>query len=776
MRRAIATGLSTILAATLLFVSMEPPALAETRDTPSEKEEASAPTRKEPGLRLVGASEEGYSFKTTTKTFRQQILVEAINDLPVKDVDIRTTLFKGPDGKEVHTRWTINERSFYGAQQAPGLGSMRLGFSASFVEPGTYRSTLTLIYGGRRESKLVIVQRTVEETPVTITPAGATLVTSYLSWAQDAGLWVTLQNDGGSKLSLVEPVLGSLTRKLSDDTKIAADFAAYRLTDSEGKPFYWPYQLAAYRPVGMRLNVEGLTVPGRYEGTLTVEAEEHRGKSAQVTILVRAGWMVAALLIFFGVIASFLLRLYRSGVRERLVSQREALQLKEKLTQQRTSLALRDGTEAQVFDALTTRLDEILTDLQFRDVSDADASIDAVRSHVPLVKDWIDLHRWLDGIEGADDMEAFKKELDVVRTYVIGTWTEEQRKEHAETLRTMEDRVRKQAQSKALAEDLQTLNKQVKEWAGAVTIETVQAAITSEVTAKLEAAQTLLDKADVDGARTAAEDARLGLARILSRDLLGAVAGDAPLGTPDDAWKGLGKTVPEALRPVDQITDAGEAMNAYNRALAAYTATVSGGLREKARTAVVKFTSLRKAKEDIKDDQEVNMTVSRLQSRLETLPDEGAKLAPEDLPGALASCRETQNALVEAESVYHRASGGERLGAVDPKKAPGAVAEPAPALKAAPEEAFAKLPEIQLGIPPSAASAARTILYFDALSSIVLFAFSVMVGIALLWANNLTWGGPLDLIVALLWGFGIDLAASDKSLQALQKLIPGVPK
>ncbi|MBV9495701.1 MAG: hypothetical protein JOZ54_15755 [Acidobacteria bacterium] len=137
----------------------------------------------------------------------------------------------------------------------------------------------------------------------------------------------------------------------------------------------------------MPLIVSGIKSPGRYEGTL-----DFAGVSKKVTIYARQPWPVAALFIAAGVLVSFLLRWYAKVGRPRLAIMNRVGNIAAEARQ----AAATAGNDAEAVElaenfraALLQRYDVLAASARLG----TGADFDLFESKLPLLTTWIELHR-----------------------------------------------------------------------------------------------------------------------------------------------------------------------------------------------------------------------------------------------------------------------------------------------------------------------------------------------------------------------------------------------
>ena len=196
---------------------------------------------------------------------------------------LQTTLspLVGPDGDTVQMALS------------PGTGTFdhdtaQINMTGVLSKPGSYTGSLRFQYGSLRDSyKLIIQQR-------------APVVEVRMSGAQSGVLRMRLLlNEVNGQAATVEGI--DLLSLIRDDSgaPIAQPFEGIRIT-GEGTEF--PIALSAGEFKSMNVAVSGSMPAGRYEATLQARTSEGKAAQATVTMAVKHGLLLAAIMIALGII------------------------------------------------------------------------------------------------------------------------------------------------------------------------------------------------------------------------------------------------------------------------------------------------------------------------------------------------------------------------------------------------------------------------------------------------------------------------------------------
>jgi hypothetical protein len=702
-------------------------------------------------LRIVGSTDaDAITLERPGAEFRYAFQVEAAGPTGADSLQVFVAPFVSAHGARVTPRWQIAGRPGENAWvPVPGLGSIEVEIVASLPEPGVYSSSVSLVYGGQRRTRPLIVNRTRAAPSLSLVDLGA--VRAQLRWFRPVTVRAAVQDTAGQPVWIYPPTLVALARNEGDAARVQAHFDRVEVVDEFG---YRQGSSQLMLPAGatrhFRLSIHGLRDPGQYTGTLQLSGSAFRPISQSVTISVRESAWTAGFIVFLGVLLSFLLRTYASTGRPRILRRHRIAGLLADVDALERELGDATEHEREVLARLRQRLDAIYEGTELGTDAQADAQLDEIAPKVgEFFPAWVTARRHVEAAAPPADLrEQFLARLRTAGQYLLASpVTQEQTAAATQNLQNLAADVAAAVRTELL-ERIAAFEAQVAaERQDRASDESLLRVIEAEVEKRIREARGLAEAGDHGRARARFDEARGLYARVLARDLAARVRGEVPAGVAPDDWRTLQAQVAQDLDKVEAAADPEAANAAYGAAFASYLRVLLGAMQRQAEQGALRVG----ARPDLEDDEK-----DRLAARFEAIRDQAAeatrRLALRQWTEAAADYRGAAQALAALEKELARK--GEQMGVLSRIFAAASATQGTipPAAGRADAEPVAGRP-----VRPraSAAELTRRLGIGDLLSNLVILLVAVLLGLQLLWVTNPVWGGGADYLIALLWGLGL---------------------
>ena len=701
------------------------------------------------------------SFEAQADTLVFPLRVESVEGAAAKDLKWSIGPLWGPEGPVATPACVAPAASAASANStpsAPGCGGaafdlgkgqfMEIALQAQGLQRlGDYGALVVLTHAGINESQVITIKRVARDAPVKTfgsDPRG------------DGSVWFTLLGDPtAGALKITRQALLSFARSDKSGTSGVAK-SAVELLDETGKALPEGYTLPASGPVRLIARVEGLD-PGQYSGKLAIHFQ-HAGKPAEVEIKQlwsRWSCWIALLIITAGAIASHIIREWGTKRRPALVRQRDLVSLRLMLTDARTSGSTLDRDEAAVADALSGQIEGLERATEFEAPPDFDAQRDLLKAKIALLPVWVAARHRVLALQPVSLRQPFLDPLARGRQWLV------QAQAAANPALVTEVEGIDAAISAAVSNELTEQHNALQEALDAQLANPgISAAQEGRLRSDVQPLITALNES-IAGNPTLAlqtlELARAEFARVMIEDLRVSLSQPAPQHVEEAAWVQVRRDVDAVLAEVP--ADAAGLTDLYRRAWRVYARSV--GQQLLVETGKLQSTMEHANQPDVQ---------ARLEPLLQALRDKIAQVMA-DPHGALADeLRRLAQDLVDWEAQLGLALGaGQHQGLEDIAQDAGAGAfaqrgAALPAGLADTPQAAAVAPTGLAPLPPPTPwdlkNLRRRIQRGDYTITLVAGSLAVVLGLQALWIGNPGWGGLQDVLIALLWGFGLHQGAA----------------
>ena len=712
-----------------------------------------------PKLNLVGADAAGViQMSSASSEFQNTFTIESANAGPVDDLTVFVSAWRGPNSVSVPITWTL-DGVLTNTARVPGLGSLTLELSATLPLTGTYSGAISLVYNGRRDTTALLITR--QRAPLSVEVLGLSTIGRDTLWwfgRGDISFWLTLHETSGQAVTMGLPEFTSLVRVGQDPTQSQAQFDRIEVVaDANSLPLSPTISLQAGETKRFTVTVRGLSGAGQYLGTLRLGSAQALPVDQSVTIMAKEPALWAAVLIFLGVLASYLLHTYGTTGRVRLVRRRRARQ--SLLDADNLAAAAKDlaPIESSALNKLRARLSDLDDALALGSEKNPDVALDAADAQLSLFPDWVNMRRRIAGLAPQALADQFKSALDWFNTYMLAAAPPDADIKAApgklsELGLAIDKAIKKELLDRigAFEADLAEQQKVAPGPQG----EALRLTLTRQVEPIVADAQRLANDGKISEAAAVFEKARGAYAAALAGDLAATVtAAPMPQGFTAESWKQLKDQVLQKLTAArDPKASPDSATRLYQDGYALYLRALIDALR-----AVIARRKVH-----------IERHGSVLQEKKDSLTNGLSKL-DEQLAGAwnkiaANQLREAAQDYEQARTAYGNINTDARAAKIEDMPMGGSGGGPAPELGLG--AAGATIPDFlaQLLGPllpsreprtKSVAAISQQIWIRDGIVALAIFVIAVVIGMQLLWTNNPTWGGWNDYLVAVLWGLGL---------------------
>ncbi len=696
---------------------------------------------------VVGAAADGIKLTRTAPDFshRIQITSTAVTDL---EVTISVPPFQGPETTTADIKATIAGTAAGQPLTLKKGATAILDLQATLPLVGTYVTSIAIAAPDRTPLVVALqVTRTRGATTVQVKDLDTVPVTA----GHDAVARFTVYETSGQTITIYPPELSGLAKVVADK-RLQAAFDGVPVVTAVGAtpaPGSNTYALAGGGVQAFTVTVKGLDEPGQYTGNLHVASPNAAVVDQSVTFLVRGSARRAGGLILLGVIVSLLLHWYYRTRRPNLVRGQNALLVRSQIGRAEARADL-TSDERAILAAFRGRIDAVLEAIRFGETAASDATIAEVRDKLALFTKWVDGRRRVDGISPARLAATFRAALDAAEAVLRRDGASST--DIANAMKPLDSLATDIAN--AVRQDLDQALKQFKEALqaslGKVHLPAVTAAL-EEARRRLAQAQTALEGNRLSDAAGALTEARGLYSRALLDDLRSALAAGQPRGFSADEWTTARAEVERLIATAASDPDPQSTLRQYEAARGTYLSRLLEGLvraidTEKKRAA--KALELTQVKPD-----EYTGLAQRLTDATARAASAREHVAKQELDAATTDYVSAE-ALVADVAARVAAVGGERLGARAPEAA-GPFA-PASLPEVAGDARGAEAPWLLGNVDLTRAKRIHFLrLGWDTGVTAVIALLAVMIGLKMLWATDLTWGGIDDSLAAVLWGLGL---------------------
>src|SRR5262249_54461113 len=465
-----------------------------------------------------------------------------------------------------------------------------------------------------------------------------------------------------------------------------------------------------------RLSLAEITAPGRYDATVRFAPAGYQPIDTLLTAYVREPWYHAFLLIFLGVLASFLVHAYTATIRPRLVTQQRVIAWHSQISETLQNAA-GNADEVSLVSALDERIRTKWEDAR-KSRRPIGTSLDIYDQIIPALQQWVTMHRYLLGVKPVAVREKLLAKLNEARAEFQKDAPDASKVQAAiETLSGMPAEILTEIGTSLKTEVTNLDNQLVSDpRVSAVEIRTMLQLILQKINDK-----------QIDAAVGSFETARLRYVAMLTNDVRSRVAPNVPNppGFSKADWTKLREAITQKVDEVARQSDVDRAMELLNALISQYLLQVAAGLQRES------------AHLDNSDRGQVESTLKEMNEALTSW----------QLTTAWRKLQEAQKKFDDAMT----AQTGQKLG-MEPAVAAataGSNFDPIGGFDLPASWAF-------LGSRVAASFTRTAITTSDILTSVLVLVVAGAIGVQTLWVDNQTWGGGVAYLAAFIWGFASD--------------------
>jgi hypothetical protein len=677
-----------------------------------------------------------------------KLLIDETGNVQIDKAQLLVTDFKDESGV---TAYPVQVMTVDGSREldefslAP-MKSQAVRLMTDIVTPGTYTATLSLVYGGATHATTqLVVTRPRPALNVDIDEVVARGDADVRDHRSSAVVDLVLREKDGRPVKLYPPSLSKLTLKNGSTPVVFQTSARVELAGAGDTHGNEPSLLLDRRQTKpLRLVLSELRGAGQYEGTLRIASADAPPVEKTFTLYLRESAWVALVLIAFGVVVSFLVRVYLTKDRPRLVLQHRVLGLAQALEAMKAS-AETDAQGRELAQALQQLVTLASQGLSAFTVSVTAEQVELLERKVSCARNWLRLRRSVDELRPESLRTGPLAKLGDVDRLLRDPGSTGAQLETAEAVLAGLPSELEAAMRQHLTERLEAFHKELS--ATMATRDPFSATtrkLEQRVKPSLEQASAQVTK-DLRAAFAAFDEARAALASLLADELSASLAGPAPGFLTASEWSELKAQVELFLAPLRQLLapSAEAAVGAYENGLSFYLRTVGRALYDVAG----------------KQLQALGEGQTQQKERVER-----ARTGAESCLRLLGERKlvEAQRALGEARKDFSppsTASTALRSAGPQPTMAPAQVQPsfqgPSPIPEWLVDSVVLRLPRLEGRAPAEGLAMLEKWLRFaDGIILVLMLAVASVAGLKVLWQDNPTWGGMNDRLIALLWGFG----------------------
>ncbi|MBN2550879.1 MAG: hypothetical protein JXB15_17075 [Anaerolineales bacterium] len=698
-----------------------------------------------PALKISGEQNGALSLETSTAQFQHAFDIYASNITSVDDLQVTVSDFSFPGRAQIPATIEISPPTGVTPPiTVGGLTSVTLRISATLPETGTYTSRIALVYGQTRQEVILSVKRLRPAPTVSLLGMERIHAVGQLwPWApQDVEFWFTLKETGEQPVTLTLPQSFTLLQ-LVDPKNVQqpvdmTGYTALQFFNENSQPISGTLQLKAGDNRRVKVLVPDLGPAGSYSGALDIGAQDMTSLSQKFSLSLRLSGWTAFGFILLGVAGSWLLTFLGKKALPSLEMQRRAIKLVRGLRALRDELLPEGGTlpddlrkqALTIFAALEQQLFE---GREAADQPTTGATLERLEKKSQLMAQVIGAYQRVAGLKPEGLKKKFLPTLADIQAEMIsrGETSAANAESKLKKLTTDIDSALKEplkARLETMIQGLEGLKSNpvyagLSERIGALLTRLTQAR-DSLPTASLEDSQKNFDEMRAEYTKLMAE----ALAALLEKS-------PAPVGWDEVPWTAeKDRLLSEALQ-VMPISEVEKAAEAYAAAFNHYLTALLKGLRQEVAKPVYQ-----------NDKVKVELEAARGKVEL------AEKAAPEALAAAYEEASKAVKALLDKarqEGLLRRELAG----------APRFIFS-LPGL-AALERGHKEAPLSDASLKLEQGSLTLRILAGKIVIGLISLLLATVLGMKFLWADQPTWGSWLDMLTAVLWGFGLNQVTKD---------------
>jgi hypothetical protein len=697
-----------------------------------------------PVLKVSGVTEPGGIKLTSGDTaWRYRFRIESMNLAPVDALSVSVGPLTGPNGAQVETQWKIDGKSGPKSTVAvPGLGAVEGEVSATLSLTGGYAGTVTLIYADRRESIPLIVTRAKPQPAVELLGIETGRGTSF--WlGGDSSFWFTLQGTSGQKVTLDLPAIAAFSRRGPNQSKLQAQFQGIQVSGEDGKELTQPVVLEPGKPQRMRVTIRNLDEAGEYLGTLRVTAPDMQPIDQPLTLLMKDSIWIAIILIFIGVLGSYLLRQWVKLVRPRLVRQQRVQALLDDLERLAGESTSKSTAAQEVLGALRNRLDGMSEQLVLGTAQNIEVTLEEINQKLSLFPRWTEALSRVAAMEPANLRSPLQGRLDQIETFLRGKEVQNL-SDHSDFLDGLRNQI-----IIAVRNELTTKIAEFRDDVAQQRVVTQLAASRFDpIVQQLDDAEKLAQSDHPDSAHAPIQKARGLYAALLAEELDTIVAGSArppALSAPD--WKQEQDAVrAESRLACNQAVANPDAANLhYQAAYTRYLKVLAGAMKKDIDDRTLAYQPQAAFTSEMRDK------LVGIKERMNTVIHEAEAKQFRSAARKYAEAKQDLESLIASIAQKGVSMGVAGVAVAVPNVVSSGQAPVATATLGAPTASSVREPREKLAVDWF-----RQLLFTgDTLVLLGTVIIAVLLGLKLLYLDDPTWGGGNAYLIAILWGVGL---------------------
>lgn len=705
-----------------------------------------------PTATIVGADPTNGIKLTTT-------IADATINLPIEPTGTLVKFhasvddFVGPDGKIVPALAKINGHPASNEITLDETDRPILKITAIFPVAGDYKSHVVLFFNEiRQPSVLLTVTRQLNAVTVQIDAVDSAATTKIRK--ADATLRFSVRENANHEVDVYAPVFVNFGRNVSDKTQKQASYCGFEVTsDGRRSP---SFTLGPQQTREFILVIHGIGDAGEYSGTIRVGNADTTPTEKPVTIFVKESGIIAFVFIFFGVLASYLIRYWTKEERPKLEALRRLSNCVDDLAQVELDAGTLSETEEKVFDRMQASLAKLHREIDQRTARDLSATLDETDRKIVLLPKWLTVLRRIRNVDPPSIVTSIQTDCEALAdSYFLQAGAKD---DDFNTKITAIEKDLDQTLKQDMLNRIEKFRDVINQYRNAHP--KADAELNAKVTPLIAVAQKAAEDGKLPEASLHLNEARLAYTVVLAAELKRALSGVPPVGFTNDEWAALGNQLRAKATEITSETDPSKAAALYDAANKAYISALIGALNGE----------IGRRKNDIND--KTNTTIS----------DTDRKRLREDLDAAEKTNEAATTALnsgdwdgARTQYVLAAKSVLEVVQEIDKSRPVGRdiltvfrFSPIPPGIRLTPTEPVPTIPKRLRSLGDTIADVIHR---FDLLLNIGLLFIAAILGLKLLWADNPVWGGITDYAIAFLWGLGLQQVggAGFEGLPALTK-------
>ncbi|MEM6801662.1 MAG: hypothetical protein AAF696_09690 [Bacteroidota bacterium] len=355
-------------------------------------------------IKLIDPTKEAPSQKIEriSPDFRYYYQIKNESDTSISDLRINISPFiskktgaKAPlaikiDGKERQGQ-KGKEGLEYGPFPIAAKGNLGLELTANLMAPGEHYGKITFYSRGKTTEENILVD---VKTDSSLSFSIANIANSRNTvnpFNAQAEFWVSLVNESSFPQSLRFPRIKEIVKVIAEEDDVDPKFNSLVFYDESGNILNekQPIKLGAGEAKRLKMLIKGLADPGKYKGKLRLSSSlGGASEEASFTLLIRHAWLMAAIMILLGVVASTYIKTYLSDIRPQLEINREIGQVIDEVKKLEEQYAHSDPRLDKILHSFSTSL-ELDKDLGERgQTAELKVNLGILRRKIALFPEW----------------------------------------------------------------------------------------------------------------------------------------------------------------------------------------------------------------------------------------------------------------------------------------------------------------------------------------------------------------------------------------------------